>query len=1550
MQTTSLKPIHRNYTKLLCAAVALLACGSAQTALAEGAGLIAYEGFDGYPPNYPDGTEAKAGSPFTFWEPQNPFLMKVLPDGSLEYDRLPLSDGFLNLSSGGTKMVVDLDMSVDGPFADYLTDTGQIGKDGTTLYVSFLYQVANPPAGQGYFQFYNRASETELFNGTKFGVGHGWGADKPMEFKSRGPLLHAHDGAVHLVVIRIDYVSGNDNLRVWLDPPLTATEDRVAPVGTPFTQNATFDAFYFVGQGRDADGTTYYFDELRFATTWNAALGGIPELPPGLPVNPQARAVSGSEIVLEWIDNNLNEDGYIIQRATAQEGPWETVITTGVDATSYVDTGLVPETSYYYQIIATNANGESEPAGPLFATTFPEGQRLPLPPTNQAGVLLGNRPSLSWTDVADDEFGYRIYRALDDGLFQLIAEIDNDSEAFTDNNAPVEALLKYRIVSVNELGESFATQTLTTGPIPEPDSGLNWVWIEGENFTSSTFPTSGTWLEPSNPLESLACSKGDLFGRLFTDEDLLQDIDFVQTYTFVPPIDGDYSFYFRNLSTYGCFYWKIDEGDWREANTEALPELQRSDYRSSFSLTWQKAEDTVQLTGGQEYTLTLKVNLLTDFPDATARWKKHYAWDAFLFTTVPFSPSGKAKPGVKFALQQDGFWAFEPDTDDYTAVSPIDLSHLNEDVAGQSGWVERRGSDYFLASGEKVRFAGVGIKEGTYSSYREQAKFLAKRGINAVRWHNNIDDRSPDSDSIMNINEVMLAQAQQAVAAFKEEGIYVDISCFFPLNFRVREQWNIPGFDAAYIAENDRAPYGLFIWNDTFTDAYKHWVTELLSRPNPWEPNQTPLGQDPAVMNFEIVNEDNLFWFSFNPTNYPEAQRNLLGTQFADWVIAEYGSIESAYAAWGGGERTSDSVEEGRLEVESPATLRGGTTPRRLRQQDQLRFLTETQATFWAEIRDLVRGLGYNGPVSSTNWKTANDLILRDVEYFTYTQNDVLDVHNYFNSPSNTELSYAISVGDLYRNSSAVDRPEDLSSAVKQIENRVSMISEFIWVNPNDVAAEGPLVTSAHAAMQDLDALFWFHHGSIGFDTVYEKWQVGRPSIMGQFPGANLLYRRGDFAEAPIAVREGRSLDSLMKMEEAIIVQNSGFDPTRDTIYDPDQGTGSLGMEASLVGKVEVAFGDSDVDFVHPELATLQDEAAGTIRSLTGEIELDQQRGIFLFDSARSQGVSGYTGDAGPVELSDTVIQLHNPFGAVLVVSLDGLPIPQSEKLLIQAATIDQPYGFSTQETTLLGEPAHEIANLGGIPFNVQQIDGQVRLLGFSGASAQYLDLNGYPVAAPVQFNDGQDLVVNLPFNALYTVVSRETGETPVPSIFTRETRSAAGGLPYSAQLDGFSPAGPLTWSLVSGNLPDGLSLAADGSLSGTTTETGVHTFTVEAADGSSSSQAEISIRVIDITPKQPGGIVLTPGQWIKDPDLGLTYGHTENWGYALNLGFLYTGYAPWLYQVPFGWIYLHSADEEYDHFYHTEKGWLLRQHNSPKFQYWTGSAWAWDNFLDPQD
>jgi hypothetical protein len=68
------------------------------------------------------------------------------------------------------------------------------------------------------------------------------------------------------------------------------------------------------------------------------------------------------------------------------------------------------------------------------------------------------------------------------------------------------------------------------------------------------------------------------------------------------------------------------------------------------------------------------------------------------------------------------------------------------------------------------------------------------------------------------------------------------------------------------------------------------------------------------------------------------------------------------------------------------------------------------------------------------------------------------------------------------------------------------------------------------------------------------------------------------------------------------------------------------------------------------------------------------------------------------------------------------------------------------------------------------------------------------------------------------------------PQITTSTLPKATLGSAYNQQLTA-SGAGPFTWSLVGGSLPPGISLNADGTLSGTATQTGTFPFTVQVKD-----------------------------------------------------------------------------------------------------------------------
>ena len=74
----------------------------------------------------------------------------------------------------------------------------------------------------------------------------------------------------------------------------------------------------------------------------------------------------------------------------------------------------------------------------------------------------------------------------------------------------------------------------------------------------------------------------------------------------------------------------------------------------------------------------------------------------------------------------------------------------------------------------------------------------------------------------------------------------------------------------------------------------------------------------------------------------------------------------------------------------------------------------------------------------------------------------------------------------------------------------------------------------------------------------------------------------------------------------------------------------------------------------------------------------------------------------------------------------------------------------------------------------------------------------------------------------------------PPLSLTTTSLSGATSGVAYSNPLTASGGTAPYSWSLTSGKLPAGITLQSTGSLSGTTTQTGQFTFTVQVSDSSS--------------------------------------------------------------------------------------------------------------------
>jgi len=161
--------------------------------------------------------------------------------------------------------------------------------------------------------------------------------------------------------------------------------------------------YYDIAPGILKWNTTYYWrvnarDSFGSTSSWSSswyfktAVGP----PPNAPSNLVATPISSSQINLTWQDNSSDETGFKIERKTGS-GSYSQIATVGVNVTSYSNTLLSANTTYYYRVRAYNAAGNSNYSNEASATTLPPPPAAPtLKSPASASTVSNLTPRLEW--------------------------------------------------------------------------------------------------------------------------------------------------------------------------------------------------------------------------------------------------------------------------------------------------------------------------------------------------------------------------------------------------------------------------------------------------------------------------------------------------------------------------------------------------------------------------------------------------------------------------------------------------------------------------------------------------------------------------------------------------------------------------------------------------------------------------------------------------------------------------------------------------------------------------------------------------------------------------------------------------------------------------------------------------------------------------------------------------------------------------------------------------------------------------------------------------
>ncbi len=876
-----------------------------------------------------------------------------------------------------------------------------------------------------------------------------------------------------------------------------------------------------------------------------------------------------------------------------------------------------------------------------------------------------------------------------------------------------------------------------------------YVWWEGEDYAETNVPDPSQEFPGGNTQQERDKLSG---GRWLNPQGPESATPYYVTYRVNVPARAAYNFWVRKFWKHGPFRWRFDSADWATCGRDIA--LHDDTYLRKFiGANWVFLGEVSLAKGAHE----LRVEML----DA----KGGGCLDCFILIDGPFVPRGKMKPEEVSGRAMPGYFAWEPAGDPLLDTCPIDLRGLNEREAGQDGFLRREGNGFVLGGGEPVRFWMV--QGGALVSMRPKmvdywARRLAKYGVNLVR----LGMIGPYEDWKAGNAEGLkdkLDRLHYVISALKKEGIYVYLGhLYWQTHGTISEKDGFPGYGEG------KTPLELLFFDPNMQAFYKRWVNALVNAPNPY--TGLPISRDPAVAFVEIQNESSLFFWTFKPDSLVPQTLALMEKRFGEWVARKHGSVEKALAAWGPGKPPSrfypvsqDRPQEGRLGLYGAGHLTGQDwavsqrNPKRA--ADQLQFMVEWQKGFYDKmVRDWREDLGIRNLIACSNWKTADPKTLGVLERYTYTAGDVVCRNVYFDVEYDPrpERFYTIDAGDTYTSRSGLKPPavpEPLT--VGHVEDYPYMITENCWCRPNRFRVEWPFLIGTYAAMMGVDGWTFFSLDTALWSTRMAVWEVNSPSILGQFPAAALAFRRGYVKEAPAAVTDRLSFKDLYSFSGSSLYEFSGRDSLWTSRIGDLEGAGDSAASrvdrlAFFVGKVNRILTKEPSRLETADLSDYIDHERKAVRSMTGELEWDYGTGVVTVNAPCAQGACGFLKAAGRIELADVTIESGNEYGAVLIVSLDGKPIRESGAVLVQAGTEDWPYGFRTER---VGDK-ERIAEIGGYPLNVREIDAAVTLAGAGERTAIVLDGNGYPTgekASAPRADTG--LSIRLPKDALYTLV-----------------------------------------------------------------------------------------------------------------------------------------------------------------------------------------------------
>jgi fibronectin type 3 domain-containing protein len=227
--------------------------------------------------------------------------------------------------------------------------------------------------------------------------------------------------------------------------------------------------YYYKVEAVGSNGTSSDSSIVNATTISNGALSA--------PSDVTAAVASSSQIYLAW-DSVSNATNYYVYRSTSISGSYTTIAMP--TTTNMTDSGLTPNTTYYYKVVAVGSAGTSTDSAIVNATTTVSNGTVAAPTDPTATALSPNQIYLTWDSVSDAT-SYYVYRASSSSdTYSNIATIT--TPYYTDSGLASNTVYYYKIQAVNSSGASSDSSITSTTTESDGNSAVNNSQIPSERL------------------------------------------------------------------------------------------------------------------------------------------------------------------------------------------------------------------------------------------------------------------------------------------------------------------------------------------------------------------------------------------------------------------------------------------------------------------------------------------------------------------------------------------------------------------------------------------------------------------------------------------------------------------------------------------------------------------------------------------------------------------------------------------------------------------------------------------------------------------------------------------------------------------------------------------------------------------------------------------------------------------------------------------------------------------------------------------------------------